>query len=90
MTKQEEIRDGIKEFIEWAIEGKKPSGQTANIIMSYLHEQGAVVKVNRELPRSPHHNPIDVQLFYNYGYERCQKDMASYEAVEPIIEESND
>ena len=48
MTKQEEIREGVAKYINQYSElGLEVC---AGMIMDYLHSQGVVIKVERELP----------------------------------------
>lgn len=30
---------------------------------------------DQSMPSSPHRNPVDAQIIFNYGYERAQQDM---------------
>lgn len=57
MTKQEEIRDKLVDFILFAerqgvgtIERTKSLANQADEILSYLHSQGLMIKADRELP----------------------------------------
>ncbi len=82
MTKQEEIREGI---LNWLLcstnlsQCKASSG--ADSILRKLHSQGVVIKVDRELPKVCNKlNPI--------ARADEQQDMlkAGYIAVEPLVE----
>ncbi len=86
MTKQEEIREGIWERIgdclisigcgeEGCIhaETKALEAQETCLesILSYLHSQGVVIKVERELPENPHIITIEkVSKSYNITLSR--------------------
>ena len=54
MTKQEEIREGIKERIRAYASELHPSNvecnEMAKLLLMFLHLQGVVIKVDRELP----------------------------------------
>ena len=53
MTKQKEIREGVKKVITFAeVEGQTMGKypDLTQLILSYLHSQGVVIKVDRELP----------------------------------------
>lgn len=52
MNKQEEIREGIARRLLMIGTGN-PDFKMAEIILEYLHSQGVVLKVERELPENP-------------------------------------
>ena len=85
-----EIREGVREYIHQAqgfIEGCCPVDDITDKILSYLHSQGVVIKVDRELPQiTPAEYPVVPEAIVA---QRTQQDMleAGYVAVEPIIEE---
>ena len=95
MTKQEKIREGLERTIvdERLILGY--SGKLASKILSYLHSQGVVIEVERELPEYPY--PLVTQIAgemeiidtWHKIYNEAQSDMlkAGYVAVVPIKEE---
>ena len=77
----EEIRKGIEQYTDY------PAA-----LWVYLHENGLVIKVDREYPE----DQLDVEYRYGeftipgYGREFCARDQealdrAGYEAVEPLI-----
>ena len=77
MTKQEEIREGIKNILSEHF-GLAPTqepfvSELPNKIIKYLHSQGVVIKVDRELGKTP------------IGVADWSK--ISMEEVEPLIEE---
>ena len=71
---------------------------TANYILSYLHSQGVVIKVDRELPENPFDEDIngdweskEEETYYvgkSNGFETCKSLIikAGYVAVEPLME----
>ena len=83
MSKQSEIREGIAGLINLST-SEETKRTISNAIILYLHREGVVIKVDRELPQwkleamgSATENAI---------YKVAQKDMASYVAVEPLID----
>ena len=56
-----------------------------NAILSYLHSQDVVIKVDRALPRWELEGIGS--LTENAIYRVAQKDMAGYVAVEPLVKE---
>ncbi len=91
MTKQEEIREGIDRIIQhwnpcaststdWTpLHGGLTVGQD---LVNYLHSQGVVIKVDRELPE-----PVGVEILVGAIIHATQQDMlkAGYVAVEPLV-----
>ena len=51
MTKQEEIREGVYKQIRSDVVGHSRTSYLAEGIINYLHSQGVVIKVDRELPK---------------------------------------
>ena len=111
MTKQEKIREGVASLTRDRF--KQPAENAgldwdenfnhylASDILSYLHSQGVVIKVDRELPEigiisGQYVSEIDKSDRYWFerpqlaAYRKSQQDMlgAGYAAVEPLIEES--
>lgn len=105
MTSREEIREGVDGVIkcwndttvssEW-----RPLYGGASLsqdIMLYLHSQGVVIKVDRELPENTTREvvPGDIKksmLLRRVGdgyYDKAQQDMlkAGYVAVKPLVEQ---
>ncbi len=91
MTKQEEIREGIEslfkgsmsaiihdfQFHELTSDWRK---EFTNRVLKYLHSQGVVIKVDKELPF----------LWDGYTMDGYIRELieAGYVAVEPLIKES--
>ena len=112
MTKQEEIQKWIKETIlraiKWAVEEGMTDGYLdmyADEFLKYLHSQGCVIKVDRELPTekgvslpfkvSPELSmPVQKQIVETAikAYERAEQDVveAGYVATVPLIKEGLD
>ena len=98
MTKQEEIRLGLHRIIEQELLGSVPDRLVKRAI-EYLHSQGVVIKVDRELPESPDTDYViarydgeiataeDVALMHLNGIEKGKGLLvkAGYVAVEPLI-----
>jgi len=87
MTKQEEIREGIaREYMAaTGMEYREGDGKRSifvDQILAYLHSQGCVLKVERELPS--YRNAVNKS--YN-DYMLGQEDMlkAGFGAFEPLI-----
>jgi len=88
LTKQEEIRKGIETII--SDQGYYfPWGKTAQEILAYLHSQGVVIKVEKELPSDKNLYGVAKDNMAAGCYYHGQIDMkeAGYVAVEPIIKE---
>ena len=94
MTKQKEIRRAIEDIIKsnclGAHEGEL-RGASGNI-MTYLDSQGAVLKVERELPENPYANHVHLDAgiydgLYREKYFEAQQDMlkGNFSAFEPLI-----
>lgn len=97
MTKQEEIREGLRASILENTQFNSHRGVVLKVtglsnILSYLHSQGVVVKVERELPTQKwdefmEHDWVDLtptEIAIMKGMIR-----AGYEATEPLIERGN-
>ena len=83
MTKQEEIREGIASYIRlYNGTSTTASEFTSKAILEYLHSQGVVLKVDKELPIVP------LTAHCMGAYRRAQADMVDdgFTAVEPLIE----
>ena len=106
MTKQEEIRQGIKVIFD-RLQLNNPDELSSAVwkairddlikeILSYLHSQGVVLKVDRELPIFAKVLPLDRYTEFNNGYvkgqefERDRALKAGYVVVEPLIEEGKE
>lgn len=93
MTKQEEIREGMEKLVSEAYwyEGKRNIVvDIAKKMLLYLHSQGVVLKVDRELPetwRVTYSDPPTPNKAYEYGQSDGKQDMlkAGYVAVESLI-----
>lgn len=101
--KQEEIREGIKNFVSTITEGGEDGaelreddwdGSWADSILKYLHSQGVVLKVDKELPKNPHGFTDRERRLHLYECcESCHKAeresmlKAGYVAIEPLIKE---
>jgi len=91
MTKQEEIRGGIEKIRREAL-GNDCSGYLTDAILNYLHSQGVVIKVERELPILA---KWQIELHYPWlkEYQIIAAKQAEfmfntgYVAVEPLIKE---
>lgn len=86
MTKQEDIREGIRTIIDDPLVyiADKPVEYTDKIL-SYLHSQGVVVKVNRELPPRAAITIVEGSQTIIIPIKKLSE--LGYEAVEPLIEE---
>ena len=106
MTKQKEIREGIANRLVWwkdAIcrmveDDKNPNAESPMTITKFiiqdLVDAGAVIKVDRELPKiTPEKDALLRVVEYRKGvwagYNLCTSDMleARYVAVVPLIKE---
>ena len=92
MTKQEEIREGIANILmDCGDEYWKHCSMEAELILIYLHSQGVVLKVERELPKLKE-LVGEVSLLEKMGYlsgvreYQDQIRKAGFVAVEPFIE----
>lgn len=61
-------------------------------VFQTLHSQGAVRKVERELPENPYHDRdgSSKSQYITYAYGQGDMLKAGYVAVKPLIEEVND
>ena len=82
MNKQKEIKEGMQRLRPTGICSKDEWFFLVDVIFKYLHSQGAVIKVDDNSYVAP---------CLRDSWEEIKQDMkeAGYEAVEPIIEESN-
>ena len=96
MTKQEEIKGEIYRILYDVACSPYPERgglleNRASQILAYLHSQGVVIKVERELPPRYFANRKKMPWVSDYDVEKnTQEEMlkAGYVAVEPLIEES--
>ena len=104
MTKQEEIREGIRPFFckvcEPADRGcLEYNGQCSMVdevvleLLKYLHSQGCRIEVERKLPVSPYSHP-DLDKVWKGAeriYNNAQQDMLKWhrDSLEPLIEEGD-
>ena len=94
MTKQEEIREGIASYIRlYNGTSTTASEFTSKAILEYLHSQGVVLKVDKELPINPYRFNVHLDAgiydgLYREKYFEAQQGMvnAGFTAVEPLIE----
>ena len=85
MTKQEEIREGLRaKLFELGVTNK---GFVIRQILEYLHSQGVVLKVDRELPFPMCTVRMNDPRYQDGAMIHAQKLMleAGYVAVEPLI-----
>lgn len=89
MDKQEEIREGMENSIRDIGYYLGWQEDATEAVLKYLHSQGVVIKVDKELPNAPVPcpEPIPNDTYYYRGYEQAKVDMAGYVATEPLIEE---
>ena len=99
MSKQSDIREGIQDLMDNCWEQCNPDYpklitfrpmKFLNELMPFLHSQGVVIKVDRELPKA------FVASWFQWNGEDILEDVstdtqtaldkAGYEAVEPLIE----
>ncbi len=88
MTTREEIREEIERILDELLfsPGESDDGYTYNLtgcitnLLNYLHSQGVVIKVDRELP-------IITDIGWGVSAKKEQVKMleAGYVAVEPLI-----
>lgn len=87
MDKQEELREGVARIGLGGIEPLKNARpnengyNTADDILSYLHSQGVVIRVDRKLPVCA----LKYSCDWFEGYEACKDVMAGLVATEPLI-----
>ncbi len=84
-TKQKKIRTGIEEIISLTIR----RDEITDKLISYLHSQGVVIKVERELPEKCVLYLEDGKRIKQYipGIPDNEQPQDIYVAVEPLIEE---
>ena len=81
MTRQE-IREGIASIVM----GDNPLGLVvSDRVLNYLHSQGVVIKVDRELPNDAIYRPPKQEEAYCEGRDTVIQ--AGYTAWEPLIKE---
>lgn len=94
-TKQEEIYWQIATLLVPVAQGKMDGFKASEKILSYLHSQGVVIKVDRELPEiKPFirnewtaHDTQDECYQNGQAYMLMRLKEAGYVAVEPLIKE---
>ena len=94
MTKREEIREGVAQLVVEVGKPNRHSYAVADGMIRYLHSQGVVIKVERELPEYapfPERNPKPIEgAAFLLGMDIGREDMlgVGYVAIEPLIKES--
>ena len=91
MATREEIRLEIADILgkNWG-DNWEVHNRVAKEITTYLHSQGVVLKVDRELPKL--YEPLTATKEQNdmvrLGYNSCKQDMlrAGYVATEPLVD----
>ena len=97
MTKQEEIREGIAKIEVgnlWDMEDNRIGAlceigkDGASRVIDYLHSQGVVIQVERELPEIPkfEYDHPQYRGLLQRGAINYSKLLAGYVPVEPLIE----
>lgn len=92
MSKREEIRWGIELAIRKGIQAStlgehRSLAQTVDDVLAYLHSQGCVLKVDRELAVHDYlHWHRGEWCFTPKMFAKFIDDKAGYVAVEPLIE----
>lgn len=88
MTKQEEIKEGIKDILRENHSLINLDGIVA-AIQRYEASQGVVIRVDRELPEIPEFDSGGVCIWSPKQCEEAQRDMlrAGYVVVESFIKE---
>ena len=105
MNIQEKIKEGIRQLIDGCYGARNPDYpkliafqpmKFLNELLPYLHSQGAVVKVDRVLPRCPvsiedglSPSIVEFRQYNIKQWKTTQEIMlkAGYVAVEPLIKE---
>ena len=91
MATREEIRKGIQDILIEASKTKlRIEAVTTDLIIVYLHSQGVVIKVDRELPPLSDYDKrrtTDESVDFQDGFIVAKAVMlkVGYEAVEPLI-----
>ena len=82
MTKQEEIRNGMRKFI--SDKGWRGLNfiEAEEVLTKYLHSQGVVIQTDRELPNWLEYSDFE----FRSGYISAVTN-GNYVAVEPLIKE---
>ena len=84
---REEIREQIAKIAGNNPNPKEVDLETADIVLVYLHSQGVVIKVDRELPVVKLRNRF-MQDVVNETLKKLSQD--GYVAVEPLIEKKDE
>ena len=96
MNEQVEIRKGVENIVQEYSGFEIPEWQLTEEIMTYLHSQGVVIKVDRELPpvgwfwkncKQQRNKPAKICLECPFVDYKTGKIKAGYVAVEPLIKE---
>ncbi len=92
MTKQEKIREGVRDIIEgyFDCDSEATYQHFRDEILDYLHSAGCVLKVERELPkRTKYYTSEESDIVCGGGFSNALAliKRAGYEAVVPLIEE---
>jgi len=89
LTKQEEIREGLEnlQLFRWDAEVFYLTPTNITRVLSSLHSQGVVIKVERELSEWEDHPFSLPQEELIYGDAQEMLVQSGYVAVEPLMEE---
>ena len=88
MTRQKKIREGIEKTLRGVGNYAGWEEDATKAVLNYLHSQGVVIKVDRELPENPHFSrgsTTDYSLGLMNGFDQAVESLAGYVAIEPII-----
>jgi len=85
MTKQEEIMQGVKPILkelrnEAELLGRVNINPHLDKLLAYLHSQGVVIKIDRELPD----DLMEGQASFDKQTYTVMLKQSGYEAVEPL------
>ena len=87
MTKHKDLKVGVFKLLYPYAEPKQ--NDLVDDIFKYLHSQGVVIKVDRELPENPFDKSccgLDEVAYNGFELAKLKYKRASYVAVEPLIE----
>lgn len=88
LSKQEVIREGIEHVI--TVNHPYIASKITEEIIKYLHSQGCVLRVDRELPPSrANETEWSGKVNWDDGYRHAEAryKLAGYHATEPLVEE---